>query len=348
MNSPRRVPGSFHFAERSKELLRVHFPNCNHEVDNALNAKAGNYGSAYDELSVIARKKKLIDGWDEAMHQAQVLTEQFIETLDRESGNLREFWTEKWNGSCQGFRTIRHEMAELREIVFHGNASDVPRSREQEMFRSLLNRMLRSNAREWFSVWGELDLHRLSPNDALDLLHRCVCTWIWDEVKVVSGQRAHQGDHISKGVLFNLIHSITGRAVPDSTKFDANRIQLINETRLFIQREEIEVSYYSSEAALYLKRSKKSQKSLLKSMRPSPSRRRTRRSMGMVQGLWPRGTLIEELPTTPSERVGPSPKRRQTYASGSASKQSASCILPRRSPRFAGIEKKLKTSSSQK
>ncbi|PXF43471.1 hypothetical protein BWQ96_06764 [Gracilariopsis chorda] len=340
MTIQRTPPGSFAFAEKGKELLHAHFPNCEQEIGNALTKKGGDYGSAYDELSVISKRKKLNESWDEAMQRAQSLTEHFIETLDRESGDVREFWTVKWNSSYDGFCSVRNEIAELREAVFHGNSSDVPRSREQELFRSLLNRMLRSNAKEWFSVWGELDLHRLSPNDALELLHRCVCTWMWDEVKIISGQRAHCGDHISKGIMFNLIHSITGRAIPDSKTFDDNRLQLINEARLFIQRQRIEVSFYSSEGALYLKRPKESQKKLLKLVRPSPSCRRPRCSTGVEEGFWPRGILLEELSRSPSRRLSPSPKRRQTYASTTSQISTRTSTIPRRSPRFAGIQKK--------
>ncbi|KAI0558944.1 hypothetical protein FGB62_178g023 [Gracilaria domingensis] len=346
--------GSMNFSKGKEALLRTHFPKCSEEIGIVLESKHGNYGLAYDELSGMNRLKKMNSEWSEAMARAEKITASYIEAVDRDSENLLEFWSSQWNDSYEGFCRVRDELANLREIVFHGHSE---RSSEREMFRKLLNIMIRSNAKEWFAVWGELDLHRLSPYHALETLNRCICTWMWDEVRIISGQRAHNGAHVSKGILFNLIHSVTGRTEPDATKFDKNRIKTINDTRKYIHDNGVEVFFYSDGGALYLRRSEDAQRDYLRNLKgnlrsPNLSRtsrlsrsarssrlsRSSRRKSEWSEADWKnmRSSAVEK--PVQSEKKRKQESRRKTICSAAwRSKSKRSPTSLRRSPRLCKV-----------
>lgn len=194
----------------------------------------------------LVRAEGLVDSW----HQQQ---EQHIIPN-------RKFWDDYWDASYRGFRNAQMEMGKLRDDINRDEFEDGQSRHTLDYLKKELNQMLLASVREWYMKWGELDLHRLSFKDAVEIIQRMLKQPPWKQMRVVAGQRSHLGDdHHSEGVLYNLIHRIFDPSDTGNSELESLSDQdiLVQDCQRYVRENEVEVTFYSNGAAVLLKKKRK-------------------------------------------------------------------------------------------
>lgn len=202
----------------------------------------------------LSRAEGLIDTWTAHRQQYQVLDE--------------DFWSLQWGASYNGFKDLHRELCHLRDDIHQGKLEEGISRYGLPYLRKNLNEMAISSVRSWYKKWGELDLHRLSSKDAVDIIRRFLRQPPWKEMRIVAGQRTHVGkDHDSGGVLYCLLHTIFGDEEAESrTNESMSResfsdcVDAIYDCRRYIMDNNVHVTFYSSGAAVLLRKRRLNEK----------------------------------------------------------------------------------------
>lgn len=208
----------------------------------------------------LARAETLVASW----HQQQ---EQHI-IPDR------EFWNDYWDGSYYGFRYAQMEMGKFRDDISRGEFEEGQSRHTLDYLKKELNQMLLASVREWYMKWGELDLHRLSFKDAVEIIQRMLKQPPWKQMRVVAGQRSHVGDdHHSEGVLYSLIHRIFDPSDAENLALESLSDQdiLVRDCQRYVHDNDIEVTFYSNGAAVLLKRQRRNRSTSVRISRSEKS-----------------------------------------------------------------------------
>ena len=166
---------------------------------------------------------QLLQWWTEPRESTRPLSEIETKMLSMRAENFASLFhsarharffiiTGLWKNSYQGFKDVQRELSGLREDLFRRRL-DI--SVEDKIWHSadelhkIMTGMYNECVRHWFYIWGELDLHGVTIQDAITLIGEALNSKDKDEIRIVSGQRPHGGsDHVSRGSLFSLLNTV--------------------------------------------------------------------------------------------------------------------------------------------
>lgn len=198
-------------------------------------------------------------GHDMSEKKRSVRAEELLYSFQNRTCSSREYWERMWGDEYEGFREVQKEVGVLRDDIVKGKIREDVCRHSLGYLRKHLNYMVRSSVGEWYKKWGELDLHRLSTRDAVELIHGHLKQPPWSEMRIVAGQRPHDGDdHQSEGILYDLIHCMFGDGgIYCDSGYTEEQVEMIKDIRRYARENRIAHCFYSNEAAVHLKKAKK-------------------------------------------------------------------------------------------
>lgn len=267
---------------RNRLYLRFIFDHSERLCDDVFLFAGNNYADAYYELvrreghgtpgsslrsratvpaiPLLTNSSHSADFLSDAQRLRLLRGDELVNTWRGLSGPARQFWDNYWAGSYRGFRRAQKEMGKLRDDISRGEFEEGISRHTLDFLKKGMNEMLLASVREWYMKWGELDLHRLSFKDALETIRSLLIHKPWKEVRVVAGQRPHLGDdHHSEGVLYSLLHRLFDHFFCEDLKgiYGPDQEELIRDIQRYVRENDVEVSFYSNGAAVYLKKKRK-------------------------------------------------------------------------------------------
>ena len=265
---------------RSLDYLRLIFAHATRRVADVLKEKEGHYARAYDELVLLdghgtpGTRRLSVEQVPRIVPLPSSHLRRRLSTMQKEEdiGRIRraeelvdsfnnmpswaiDYWEKMWGGTYKGFREAQKEIGVLRDDITRGKYIRVTSRYPMGYLRKHLNIMLRSSVGEWYKKWGELDLHRLSTRDAIEVIEKFMKHPPWTEMRIVAGQRQHTGeDHSSEGILYDLIHCIFDSSGSEVTveAYSQEQKDAILSIRNFVTDNQVEHCFYSNGAAVFL------------------------------------------------------------------------------------------------
>lgn len=273
---------------RNKMYLEFIFDHSASRCNNAFTLAASSYSDAYDELvrqeghgtsgSRIASRASVpplvpltstsrspgirSESQRYRLARAEELVRSWKRQYEHTPVSDRQFWEEYWDYSYRGFRDAQREMGRLRDDISRGEFQEGISKYSLDYLKKRLNDMLLRSVQEWYLKWGELDLHRLSFRDAVEMIKKLLIQPPWREMRIVAGQRSHRGeDHHSEGVLYSLLHRIFRRPEEQRGEVEpelgSGQERSIRDCQRYIRENDVTFKFFSNGAAVHLKKKRK-------------------------------------------------------------------------------------------